>query len=128
LIAGTGGDYEDNTPRYFSCQTCHMRPVKAFGCNKKGAPERLDMPMHDQTGGNYWFASVVKYQDSKGHLRLGGGLTGNQTLAMDLGQVRAQKHLEQAADLQVLGNTLKVVNLTGHKLISGYPEGRRMWL
>jgi hypothetical protein len=121
LIAGTGGDYEDNTPRYFSCQTCHMRPVKAFGCNKKGAPERLDMPMHDQTGGNYWFASVVKYQDSKGHLRLGGGLTGNQTLAMDLGQVRAQKHLEQAADLQVLGNTLKVVN-------SGYPEGRRMWL
>ncbi len=26
------------------------------------------------------------------------------------------------------GNTLKVVNLTGHKLISGYPEGRRMWL
>lgn len=23
---------------------------------------------------------------------------------------------------------LKVINLTGHKLISGYPEGRRMWL
>jgi len=23
---------------------------------------------------------------------------------------------------------LKIVNLTGHKLISGYPEGRRMWL
>jgi hypothetical protein len=26
------------------------------------------------------------------------------------------------------GNTLKVTNLTAHKLISGYPEGRRMWL
>ena len=26
------------------------------------------------------------------------------------------------------GNTLSVANLTGHKLISGYPEGRRMWL
>ena len=24
--------------------------------------------------------------------------------------------------------SIKVVNLTGHKLISGYPEGRRMWL
>jgi hypothetical protein len=33
-----------------------------------------------------------------------------------------------AASLSVSGNTLKVTNLTGHKLISGYPEGRRMWL
>jgi hypothetical protein len=28
----------------------------------------------------------------------------------------------------VNGNTVHLVNLTGHKLISGYPEGRRMWL
>jgi hypothetical protein len=33
-----------------------------------------------------------------------------------------------AADLTVSGNTVKITNLTGHKLISGYPEGRRMWL
>jgi hypothetical protein len=128
LLAGTGGNYEDGDPRYFSCQSCHMRPVEAAGCNKNGAPVRKDMPMHDQTGGNYWFANMVQYQDSKGHLRLGGGLTGNQILAMDLGQQRAVNHLQQAASLQVDGNTLKVVNLTGHKLISGYPEGRRMWL
>ena len=38
------------------------------------------------------------------------------------------EHLQQAASLLVEGNNLKVVNLTGHKLISGYPEGRRMWL
>jgi VCBS repeat-containing protein len=128
MQAGTGGNYADGTPRYFSCQSCHMRPVQAFGCNKKGAPERLDMPMHDQTGGNYWFADVVQYQDSNNQLRLGGGLTDNQRLAMDLGKVRAVKHLQQAAGLTVTGNILKVVNLTGHKLISGYPEGRRMWL
>ena len=24
--------------------------------------------------------------------------------------------------------TLKIINLTGHKLITGYPEGRRMWV
>jgi hypothetical protein len=28
----------------------------------------------------------------------------------------------------VSGSTVKVINQTGHKLISGYPEGRRMWL
>lgn len=126
ILAGTGGNYEDGTERFFSCQSCHMRPVESKGCNKKGAPTRKDMPMHDQTGGNYWLADMIKYQDSKGHLRLGGGLNGNQTL--DLGQKRAVKHLQQAASLLVEGNTLKVVNLTGHKLISGYPEGRRMWL
>jgi len=51
-----------------------------------------------------------------------------QTEALGLGQLRAIGHLQQAASLQVSGNTLKVVNLTGHKLISGYPEGRRMWV
>jgi recombinational DNA repair ATPase RecF len=30
--------------------------------------------------------------------------------------------------LSVTRETLIVTNLTGHKLISGYPEGRRMWL
>ncbi|MCO4774052.1 MAG: hypothetical protein KDA24_28725, partial [Deltaproteobacteria bacterium] len=36
--------------------------------------------------------------------------------------------LTRAASLEVQGNSVKVTNLTGHKLISGYPEGRRMWL
>jgi hypothetical protein len=128
MAAGTGGDYEDGTDRFFSCQSCHMRPVTATGCNKAGAPVRKDLPMHDQTGGNYWFANMTKYQDTNGTLRLGGGLTANQLLAMDLGQQRAVKHLQQAASLEVTGNDVKITNLTGHKLITGYPEGRRMWL
>ena len=128
LQAGNGGDYEDGTTRFFSCQSCHMRPVVGNGCNKNGAPLRSDLPMHDQTGGNYWFANMTQYQDANGILRLGGGLTGNQILAMDLGQQRAVNHLQQAGNVSVNGNILKVTNLTGHKLISGYPEGRRMWL
>jgi len=131
LAAGTGGNYADGTDRYFSCQSCHMRPVGGNGypgCNKNGAPVRPDLPRHDHTGGNYWFASVTQYQDANGTLRLGGGLTGTQLLAMDLGQQRAVKHLTEAGSLEVSGNTVKVTNLTGHKLITGYPEGRRMWL
>ncbi|NIR00387.1 MAG: hypothetical protein GTN78_09335, partial [Gemmatimonadales bacterium] len=38
------------------------------------------------------------------------------------------QQLAEAASLEVNGNSLKVTNLTGHKLITGYPEGRRMWL
>ena len=47
---------------------------------------------------------------------------------MNDGMARARSNLEAAASLSVDGNALKVVNLTSHKLISGYPEGRRMWL
>jgi len=127
IIAGASGDYEDGTTRLFSCQTCHMRPVTGRGCNKN-PPVRKDLPMHDMTGGNYWMPDVIKYLDTKNELRLGGGLTSVQIAALDDGKLRAQKQLSQAAALSVEGNSLKIVNLTGHKLISGYPEGRRMWI
>lgn len=125
---GIAGDYADGTPRFFSCQSCHMRPVESAGADKNDAEVREDLPAHDHTGGNYWFADITRYQDDKGVLRLGGGLSDNQLEALEMGQQRAVAHLQQAASLQVSGNTLKVTNLTGHKLISGYPEGRRMWI
>jgi hypothetical protein len=122
------GNYVDLSARYFSCQTCHMRAVQGYGANKTGIPLRNDLPLHDMTGGNYWMPDVVKYQNSQGTLRLGGGLTAVQIAAIDAGKLRAQQQLDLAASLSVSGNTLKVTNLTAHKLISGYPEGRRMWL
>jgi hypothetical protein len=123
-----GGNYRDGTPRYFSCQTCHMRAVTGYGANKSGIPLRTDLPLHDLTGGNYWMAEVIRYQNANATLRLGGGLTATQLAAIDAGKLRAQQQLGLAATLSLAGNTLKLVNLTGHKLISGYPEGRRMWI
>lgn len=128
LLAGQGGDYADGTTRYFSCQSCHMRPTNSKGASFNSADVRPDLPQHDHTGGNYWLVDMINYQDSLGQLRLGGGVTANQVTAMDLGQLRAVQHLTEAASLNIDNDTLKVVNLTGHKLISGYPEGRRMWL
>jgi hypothetical protein len=127
---GGNGDYKDGTPRYYSCQTCHMRPVTGTGCNKNGAPVRTDLPLHDMTGGNYWMPQAIQYLDSVGKLRLGGGMTSLQTSAMLDGALRAKEQLSLAASLSVSGNgnSVKIVNHTGHKLISGYPEGRRMWL
>jgi hypothetical protein len=122
------GNYVDGDPRFFSCQTCHMRAITGRGCDKRDAPNRTDQPMHDQTGGNYWVFPLIKYQDAMGTLRLGGGLTTEQTDAMDDGTLRAGQHLTQAATLDVNGDTVRITNMTGHKLISGYPEGRRMWL
>jgi hypothetical protein len=123
-----GGNYKDGSPRFFSCQTCHMRAVTGYGANKAGIPLRLDLPLHDMTGGNVWMPDAVLYQNSQSTLRLGGAMTTTQIDAITAGKERARQQLQLAASLSVSGNTLKVTNLTGHKLISGYPEGRRMWL
>jgi hypothetical protein len=123
-----GGTYEDGTLRTFNCQGCHMRPDEGIGCNKAGTPTRFDLPKHDQSGGNHWMWPLIQYQDVEGTLRMGGGLTQTQIDAMDAGRQRAEQQLQMAANLEVDGDTVRITNLTGHKLISGYPEGRRMWL
>ena len=104
-----------------------MRPRVGEGAS--GNPgTRNDLPSHDLTGGNYWAPSAIEYLDGLGKLRLGGGLSTLEVTQMNEGAVRAQANLEDAASLTVTGNDLRVTNLTGHKLITGYPEGRRMWL
>ncbi len=130
LLAGQNGDYADGTDRYFSCQTCHMQPANVKGCKHNSAPVRPDMPTHDLTGGSYWMPAAIAYLDSVGKLRLGGGMTSDQLGQLAAGGVRAEHQLEIAASLSVgkYPTTVVITNLTGHKLISGYPEGRRMWL
>jgi len=129
-LAGQGGDYEDGTTRLFSCQSCHVEPVVGLGAGYGSPPTRTDLPLHDLTGGNTWVPNAIQWLDNQvpSRLLLGQGLNGIQTMAMDRGVIRARASLQRAGALDVDDNTVRVTNLTGHKLISGYPEGRRMWL
>jgi hypothetical protein len=109
-----------------TCQDCHMQDVNGVGCNKRGAPVRPDLPMHDMTGGNtvvpVWVAALYPDQIDQA--------------ALDAGIARAtamlQKSASMALDVQPQGDgyvaNVRVTNEGGHKLPSGYPEGRRMWL
>lgn len=126
-LAGNGGNYADGTPRYFSCQSCHLPPVIGHGNNVTGT-RHTDMPLHDMTGGSYWIPSTLHYLYSRGKLRFSDGLKDFQIQSWAEGAARAREVLNNAASLSVNGNVLKVINLTAHKLISGYPEGRRMWI
>jgi len=132
LLAGKGGNYEDNDPRYFSCQTCHMQPVVGEASSRihNKPVNRKDQPLHDLTGANYWVPQAIQYLDAQvpSKLRIGQGLKPAQIAAMNDGIVRAKATLSRAVSLKVSGNMLKIINLTGHKLITGYPEGRRMWV
>jgi len=132
------------------CQDCHMKDVTGVGCNKPGTPTRDDLPLHDLTGGNQWISTIlatidqgVSAYDAYNYEILSGqkyegaqidvsGLQGYGQELLD-GAERALQQLQTAANLSVMADTyeyitVRVKNNAGHKLISGFPEGRRMFL
>jgi hypothetical protein len=132
-------------PRYYTCQTCHMAATGGDGANQGRGNKwdnsdpwdndiRPDLPRHDQTGMSYWIQRAIIYQDQRvpTTLLFGGGLSASEIDAMEAAMLRSEAHLRSAAHLAAAQNgnhlDVTVTNLTGHKLISGYPEGRRMWL
>src|SRR5262249_37243878 len=85
---------------------------------------------HDLSGGNTFLPDILP------DIRVAADNVELDTLALAEGKQRAIATLQRAAALDVQsfrqGDTVitrvQITNLTGHKLPTGYPEGRRMWL
>ena len=109
-----------------TCQDCHLRDVTGLGCNKPGVPTRDDLPLHDMTGGNTFIPDLIN--------TLFPGEP--DPAALDSGIVRARAMLQKATSMNLSAVQqgdfyqvgVNIVNETGHKLPSGYPEGRRIWI
>lgn len=118
-----------------TCQDCHM-PLSdspdARACTEKAAGSRAgNLRIHQFAGGNTWIPEVLKNL-------YGSTLQPTRTDAYDRTISYAQDMLQNKSALIEIQNlnlannivsfAVKVTNLTGHKLPTGYPEGRRMWL
>ena len=114
-----------------SCQDCHMPKVIAGGCRfyefGDPWPERPDMPQHSFAGANTWVIQAIRNQ--LGFEADDFGITQER---VDEAAARTVNMLQAASDMTLTqkGASLKVrvTNESGHKLPTGYPEGRRVWL
>lgn len=121
-----GGLFGGNKTEVATCQDCHMPDVSGEAAAPQwGAQFRNDMPLHSFNGGNTWVLKAVRalYPDF---------ITGLTGPTVDQSIARTRTMLQSAAELYsfIEGDSLmvRVLNNTGHKLPTGYPEGRRMWI
>ncbi len=114
-----------------SCQDCHMPDQVGGGCvfTKYGEPwfQRPNMPQHSFAGSNTWVIDAIAHQLGKDAEAV--GLTPDR---VQTSKARNVQMLRDASDMELVqdGGSLRVrvINQSGHKLPSGYPEGRRMWV
>ncbi len=107
-----------------SCQDCHMRDIS--GRSADSGAIRNDTALHDLTGGNYFVPDILPdfFPDEV------------IPAALQDGKARAIAMLQLAASLDATLTSnggppqlaVTVTNETAHKLPSGYPEGRRVWI
>jgi len=131
-----GGLFGGNKQIVSSCQDCHMPDVSGQACmpGLQGLP-RDDLPRHDFNGANTWVLKAVEALDQSlalyGPLEVS-GLSSLPPGSVDAAIQRNLTMLEKASDMElsIVNDELmvRIINNGGHKLPSGYPEGRRMWL
>ncbi len=108
-----------------SCQDCHMPDANATACLPGLGEVRPDMPLHTFEGVNTWVIRAVRalYPDFE---------TGLDQQKVDDVIARNIAFLQKSADLSATVQNgqlmVRVVNQTGHKLPTGYGEGRRIWV
>jgi len=116
-----GGRFGGTNTVVSTCQDCHMPHTTGVG--GLGAGPRNNLAVHELAGGNTWVQQMVL------NLFPTDGLVEQNLLD---GMAAARSLLQRACTLEVTqaGNhiNVRIVNETGHKLPTGYPEGRRMWI
>lgn len=116
-----------------SCQDCHMPAQQGYGCSPYIGTDadRPNVPQHSWAGANTWVirAVVTQLNDESPGQAVDLGLTPER---VDASVARNFQMLRDASDMELTqsGSQLrvKITNQSGHKLPTGYPEGRRAWI
>jgi hypothetical protein len=114
-----------------TCQTCHMREITGEmlpSTRIPDAPLRAGQRRHEFLGANVWGLALLK-----------AAYPGERDDEYDALRAQTQAYLRTAATVAVTGAAtgvaggaatvrVRVTNLSGHKLPTGYEDARLMWL
>jgi len=128
-----GGRFGGNQPLVSSCQDCHMPDTTGTACRPSlGGATRTDLPQHDFNGANSWVPRSIYELDQTLVLYPSTHVNGQPLAVFEDAIARNKAMLRAAGDLalsKVAGDlVVRITNQSGHKLPTGYGEGRRMWI
>jgi hypothetical protein len=128
-----GGRFGGNQTAVSTCQDCHMPDTDGTACQPfLGGAVRSDLPQHDFAGANSWVPRSIYSLDTSLLLYPETHVNGQPLFVFEAAIARNKAMLRAASDLSLaqVGSDLvaRITNQTGHKLPTGYGEGRRMWL
>jgi len=128
-----GGRFGGNITAVSTCQDCHMPDASGYACAITSlAVYRNDLPVHDFLGATNWMLDAVINLDQSLELWGPTEVSGLTQTMVDEAKARNFAFLQAASDMELTVAddmlTVRVINQTGHKLPTGYPEGRRMWI
>ncbi|MGP1345624.1 MAG: hypothetical protein ACTS3F_03015 [Phycisphaerales bacterium] len=120
------GRFGGNQEVVSSCQTCHMPRIDGYACQPFfGFGPHTDHPHHTFQGANRWIIDVLQYVYAE-------DLDFEVNELLEVHKSDTEYMLEQATDLDLSQDgdalTVRVTNYCGHKLLTGMPEGRRIWI
>lgn len=104
------------------------------GCGLPAFAERPDVPQHSFIGSNTWALKAIRVVDADGDANpdFPDSVSGLSDTTVNAQIARNIDMLEKATDLALaqIGNDLRVrvVNQSGHKVPTGFPDGRRIWV
>ncbi len=116
------------------CQDCHMPDQEGKACGLPAFPERPDVAQHSFIGANTWGLKAVRVVDfdQSGQPDFPDLVTGLSDESVDAAIARNTDMLVKASDLTLteVGDLVRarIINFSGHKLPTGFPDGRRMWI
>lgn len=125
---------------YSSCQDCHMPRTTGEACLPALGPvlrqDTMGVPVHNFSGSNTWVLKAVADLYPANEILLPSQPPPNESEAdmafVDEALSRARHMRSMASDIELtrIGSKLRVrvINQTGHKLPSGFSEGRRLWV
>jgi uncharacterized repeat protein (TIGR01451 family) len=127
------GDKSDGVVR--TCQDCHLPRTMGLAADSAFNPTYRDclstgcLPEHEMVGGNTWIPQLLADPDWRLSAPGEGAYLHETVLAARamLGKAATMTVTLTASDTVTIA-TVRVTNQTGHKLPTGYPEGRQMWL